>query len=454
MWSEYMMGEIYAAGRGVAKDNDEAEKWHLCAARKGDKDSLEWIVNNPDTVKASTWFDLANHCDDMARIMYGPSSEKYKVHCSKKDVWMRKAAEGGHPEALWWLGKRYENGDRFLVPEKDWKTFEEWQALTHASWFRRCDIRRYKNARKDLYDIVEKYYAAAINCYKRSAEQGSEKGIAALNGMLRSGFVDKERELVLLSKAEQGDVRAQADLGEMYDVGNGVETNKAEAMNWYRRAAEGGDAAAQYELGVRFYNGKEVGQDKAESAKWCRKAAEQGFDNAQFMLANMLAAGEGVAQDFEEAFTWYRKVAEKGHSWSIFKVGLMCATGSGVAKDEEEAVFWLNMLRDELTGSEGPHLSSRIRSNAEWASFFATAEHGDISAQYIVGIMYDNGYDVAHVLEIEKITTLTGVDYGGRNVRSSPGVYDGNIEAQKWFRLAADQGHALSQIHLNKGDTH
>jgi len=42
----------------------------------------------------------------------------------------------------------------------------------------------------------------------------------------------------LRAKAEQGDVSAQFNLGVMYDDGEGVPQDYAEAIRWYRVAAE------------------------------------------------------------------------------------------------------------------------------------------------------------------------------------------------------------------------
>ena len=52
--------------------------------------------------------------------------------------------------------------------------------------------------------------------------------------------------------AEQGDVRAQFNLGAMYDHGMGVPPNYAEAARWYRKAAEQGDAGAQHNLSLMY----------------------------------------------------------------------------------------------------------------------------------------------------------------------------------------------------------
>jgi hypothetical protein len=76
--------------------------------------------------------------------------------------------------------------------------------------------------------------------------------------------------------AEHGDVRAQDELGVIYENGSGVTKSYAEAAKWYRRAAEKGYAPAQNNLGVMYETGHGVVRDTAEAAKWYLKAAEKG----------------------------------------------------------------------------------------------------------------------------------------------------------------------------------
>jgi len=47
----------------------------------------------------------------------------------------------------------------------------------------------------------------------------------------------------------------------MYDKGQGVPQDYAEAVTWYRKAAEKGFAEAQYNLGTMCYRGQGVPQD-------------------------------------------------------------------------------------------------------------------------------------------------------------------------------------------------
>ena len=50
---------------------------------------------------------------------------------------------------------------------------------------------------------------------------------------------------------------------------------------WYRLAAEKGDALAQFKLGLMYESGEGVPQDFAEAVRWYRLDAEQGSAAAQ-----------------------------------------------------------------------------------------------------------------------------------------------------------------------------
>jgi hypothetical protein len=109
-------------------------------------------------------------------------------------------------------------------------------------------------------------------------------------------------------------VNAQYDLGAAYYKGRGVDTNYAEALKWFRKAADQGNANAEYVVGGVYLNGQGVPQDYAKALKWLRKATDQGYAEAQYNLGQMYANGWGVEKDFAEAAKWYRKAAEQGDS--------------------------------------------------------------------------------------------------------------------------------------------
>jgi TPR repeat protein len=105
--------------------------------------------------------------------------------------------------------------------------------------------------------------------------------------------------------ADQGNASAQYNLGTMYEAGQGVPQDYAEAVKWYRKAAEQGDAHAQNNLGTMYEAGQGVPQDYGEAAKWYRKAADQGAARAQYNLGVLYDKGQGVLQDYVEAHKWY-----------------------------------------------------------------------------------------------------------------------------------------------------
>ncbi len=117
----------------------------------------------------------------------------------------------------------------------------------------------------------------------------------------------------------------------------------AAALKEFRPLAEQGDAAAQTFLGVMYENGEIVPQDDAEAARWYRLAAEQGFSVAQMSLGLMYYNGRGVPQDDAEAMRWYRLAAEQGDADAQTGLGFMYDNGTGVPQDYVQAHMWFNL---------------------------------------------------------------------------------------------------------------
>ena len=107
-------------------------------------------------------------------------------------------------------------------------------------------------------------------------------------------------------------VELRADyLGVMYERGQGVTQDDAEAVNWYCKAAEQGIAKAQYNRRNMYRNGQGVSRDDAEAVKWYRKAAEQGDAGTQYNLGLMYGKGLGVPQDYAQAPMWFNLTASR-----------------------------------------------------------------------------------------------------------------------------------------------
>lgn len=148
------------------------------------------------------------------------------------------------------------------------------------------------------------------------------------------------------------------------------------------------DSELQFRMGVRYAQGDGVPQDFSEAAKWYRRAAEAGHVQAKKSLAFLYASGKGVPRDFDEAEQWFRSASEKMGTQDAFAGALL-----SVARSESE---------DEK------------------------ARAGELST---------------------KSTAAAQFDLGQRYLKGA-GVPRDYVEAAKWFRLAAEAGHALAQRNL------
>ena len=112
--------------------------------------------------------------------------------------------------------------------------------------------------------------------------------------------------------AEQGDARAQYNLGVLYRKGRGVPQDDVQARQWYEKAAAQGQAKAQYNLGTLYLNGGGVPKDYQQALRWFRMAADQGEALAQTKIGIMYDDGQGVPHDFVQAHKWYNLAATNG----------------------------------------------------------------------------------------------------------------------------------------------
>ena len=115
------------------------------------------------------------------------------------------------------------------------------------------------------------------------------------------------------SLAEKGSVKAQFNLGFMYNKGEGVIQNDEEALKWFSKAAEQGSIMAQYRLGEMYFRGEGVSQNYTEAVKWFHKAAQQGDSYAQVNLGFIYGSGSGVPTNFVKAHLWYSLAKAQGN---------------------------------------------------------------------------------------------------------------------------------------------
>ena len=144
------------------------------------------------------------------------------------------------------------------------------------------------------------------------------------------------------------------------------------AVESLTKAAEQGNTKAQLQLGVRYFLGLAVTQDYQQAVYWYRKAAEQGSVSAQLQLGGMYDDGVGVTQDYQQALAWYLKAAEQGNAVGQIKLGNMYTHGKGVMQDYIEAHKWFSIA--DTNGHAGGRKNREIMEKRMTSSQIAESQ--------------------------------------------------------------------------------
>jgi TPR repeat protein len=147
--------------------------------------------------------------------------------------------------------------------------------------------------------------------------------------------------------------------------------------------------------------------------------AHDGNADAQLQLGRMYANGEGGAVDAGEAAHWYRRAAEQGKAEAQFALGMMYASGEGVAPDDALALHWLRQAADQ----NAPHALNAVGELLLRAESPQT--RAEARAWFLRAARLDNARALYHL---------------GQLYAFGSGVPQDDIEACKWFNLAASAG--------------
>lgn len=184
-------------------------------------------------------------------------------------------------------------------------------------------------------------------------------------------------------------------------------------------------ADGQFRAALRFAHGDGVLQDYAEAARLYRLAAEAGHAEAQKNLGFLYSEGKGVPRDAIEAEKWFGKAAAQGIASAQFAGALLAhaktnSPAEGASRD---------LARTSLSGMDNPIRSPLLKglvrknspaTNQNETTRLAAPEPKDPDAQYALGLRYEK----------------------------ADGVKRDFTAALKWYRLAADAGHAVAQKKL------
>lgn len=200
-----------------------------------------------------------------------------------------------------------------------------------------------------LLTLAAPAQAERSGCFmmKRNAERGDPERQFLYAEALTKGtcnfHIDKRLAAVWYRKAaEQGNVQALHQMGEMYFTGDGLPLDYVEAKRWFLKAAIMGDGPSQLRLAYLNAEGhyRPLKPDYPEAERWFRKAAEQNTGDAQFRLGNFYINYKHPP-DYKQGVPWLKKAAEGGNRTAMFDLGRLMLAGTGVPKDVNGGLGWI-----------------------------------------------------------------------------------------------------------------
>lgn len=168
-------------------------------------------------------------------------------------------------------------------PDKAWVQIARAAQRGHAAaqeWMGRRCLGEFGGTEKD--------FPCARNYLSQSASLGRPRAQTLLAFLLitgQGGSVEIPRAVGLYqAAADQGDVDALNNLGEIHETGRGVPINQDEAMRWYERAAEKGLGSAQFNAGRLWAVGVGAKKDPAKARAYLKQAEGNGISQARQVL--------------------------------------------------------------------------------------------------------------------------------------------------------------------------
>lgn len=152
--------------------------------------------------------------------------------------------------------------------------------------------------------------------------------------------------LYTLSAGQDNDFAAYR-LGKLYLGGEGVLKDVESAIRWLTFAADRKNQFAEYALGVLYFKGEDVPKDVPKALEYLKRSAGQGNQFAQYRLGKIYLMGEDMLKDIQTALQFLTAAAEQGNQYAQYTLGKLYLMGKDVPKDKETAVRWFTLSAEQ-----------------------------------------------------------------------------------------------------------
>lgn len=186
-------------------------------------------------------------------------------------------------------------------------------------------------ATKGVAEIAAADIPVAIRFCKQAA--GARRALFQLGRAYAANSQTAEAIAAWRKAADKGSTAAMVELGVAYATGAGVAKDDAQARALFERAAQAGNPRGISNLAAL---GGASPADPVRARELLAKSAETNAE-AQYQLGLMLADGQGGAKDETAARALFEKAAAQNHAGALVQLGAFAESGRGGAKDSAAA---------------------------------------------------------------------------------------------------------------------
>lgn len=392
------LGTYYKNGQGVEQDLSKAIAWYTLAADQGREGAQITLADmyyggNGTDVDRRKAYDLYVAAAEQGNVhamrmiaVYYQALEFEGADIEQARTWLLASAKRGHIDAQYFYGQSYWVGNTATIPEIDREVALKW--ISKAA-------KRGHPAAQYTYGIalevgfgieadealsVEWKTRSAVNGYIDAQEWLAERRFATQD---QPGHL-KDATLLTLSNALRGDRHAQLQLKHLH-MGKGYVESYQEVVAWYQWKAEQGDVQAMRDLGELYRGAIGVERSTENAMEWYNKAAMAGTLEDKRIYASILARGEpDYPAKPEDAYLLYWDLMQDGHARSHYDIARSYLNGWwGLPEDHKAALMWLSVaeLASKPTDAEAPFLEAVLDVDLQRAQAGLTGEDQDTIRQ-------------------------------------------------------------------------
>ncbi|MEO1457939.1 MAG: caspase family protein, partial [Pseudomonadota bacterium] len=437
----------YQLGRALAARQDpEAMDWLRSAADTGHVSAWHTIgayqmrgdLGGQDQARGVRWLRLAAEAGNPSAMKSLGNAYRdgrgVPADPAAAEDWYRGAIRGfkrlaaaGNAAAMNELGRMYGIGQGVPRDPAEAARWYRQSAEAGYHWGMHNLAWRYRQG-----DGVERNFARAFELFEQSAEIGNPSGMNMLGSMYQNGqgvAQDDARALEFyLEAAAAGEGWGARNAAKLVEKGRGAARDPVRVRELYQRArilfepaAAGGDRASMNGLGLLYEYGEGVEQDDAQALSHYRDAAAAGYAPGAVNAGKLLRKGRGAPRDYAAALAYFEEAAAAGNGTGMNMLGIMHEYGQGVPKDDTKALG---------------HYLDAAAAGSSWGARNA-------------GIFFRNGRGTARDFTRARVLLEQAAEAGngramntlGRMHEVGEGVPSDQSEAVRWYRRAADAGN-------------